>query len=50
MEVCVDNMLVKSMEIEDRIQYLNEVFQIPRRYKMRLNPLKCTFEVALGKF
>ncbi|XP_022849872.1 uncharacterized protein LOC111371959 [Olea europaea var. sylvestris] len=50
MEVYVDDMLVKRMEAEDYITHLNSTFQILRRYRMRLNPLKCTFGVASGKF
>ncbi|KAL2474672.1 Ribonuclease H [Abeliophyllum distichum] len=50
MEVYVDDMLVKSLRAEDHIQHLQKTFQILRSYKMRLNPLKCAFGVASGKF
>ncbi|KAL2512216.1 Reverse transcriptase domain-containing protein [Abeliophyllum distichum] len=50
MEVYVDDMFVKSLRVEDHIQHLEETFQILRSYKMRLNPLKCAFGVASGKF
>ncbi|XP_022876923.1 uncharacterized protein LOC111395145 [Olea europaea var. sylvestris] len=50
MEVYVDDMLVKSLEAENHIVHLNNTFQILRRYRMRLNPLKCAFAVASGKF
>ncbi|XP_022877052.1 uncharacterized protein LOC111395302 [Olea europaea var. sylvestris] len=43
-------MLVKSLEAEDHIKHLNSTFQILRRYRMRLNPHKCTFGVASDKF
>ncbi|XP_022857676.1 uncharacterized protein LOC111378680 [Olea europaea var. sylvestris] len=43
-------MLVKSLEAEDYITHLNSTFQILRRYRMRLNPLKCAFGIASGKF
>lgn len=36
--------------MDDHIQHLEEIFQILCRYRMRLNPLKCAFEVASGKF
>lgn len=49
-EVYIDDMLVKILKIEDHIKLLREVFQILRRYKMWLNPLKCAFGVALEKF
>lgn len=50
MVVYVDDMLVKSLKIKDQIQHLEEVFQILRRYGMRLNPLNCVFGVASGKY
>ncbi|XP_022864597.1 uncharacterized protein LOC111384542 [Olea europaea var. sylvestris] len=50
MEVYADDMLVKSLEAKDHITHLNSTFQILRRYRMRLNPLKCAFGVASGKF
>ncbi|XP_022858151.1 uncharacterized protein LOC111379057 [Olea europaea var. sylvestris] len=50
MEVYVNNMLVKSLEAKDHITHLNSTFQILRRYRMRLNPFKCAFGVASGKF
>ncbi|XP_022894074.1 uncharacterized protein LOC111408560 [Olea europaea var. sylvestris] len=50
MEVYVNDMLVKSLEAEDHIKHLNSTFQILRRYRMRLNPHKCAFGVASGKF
>ncbi|XP_022888989.1 uncharacterized protein LOC111404409 [Olea europaea var. sylvestris] len=50
MEVYVDDMLVKSLEAEDHITHLNSTFQILRRYRMRLSPLKYAFGVAFGKF
>ncbi|XP_052189976.1 uncharacterized protein LOC127799795 [Diospyros lotus] len=50
MEVYVDDMLVKSKQVIDHIRDLEEAFQILRKYQMRLNPLKCSFGVASGKF
>ena len=50
MEVYVDDMLVKSKEAKNHIEALDEMFQILRRYGMKLNPLKCSFGVASGKF
>ena len=48
MEVYVDDMLFKSLQAD--IQHLEETFQMLGKYKMRLNPAKCAFRVALGKF
>ncbi|KAL2480495.1 Disease resistance protein TIR-NBS-LRR class family [Abeliophyllum distichum] len=50
MEVYVDDMLVKSMNTEDHIGHLRGMFEVLRKYCMKLNPLKCTFRVASGKF
>ncbi|KAL5555866.1 hypothetical protein UlMin_038102 [Ulmus minor] len=50
MEVYVDDMLVKSLKTEEHIQNLKETFEILRRYKMKLNPSKCAFDVSSGKF
>ncbi|KAL5559803.1 hypothetical protein UlMin_036014 [Ulmus minor] len=50
MEVYVDDMLVKSLKMEEHIQNLKETFEILRRYKMKLNPSKRAFGVSSGKF
>jgi len=50
MEVYVDDMLVKSKEEATHLDDLEETFITFRQYQMRLNPSKCTFGVALGKF
>ncbi|KAL5539174.1 hypothetical protein UlMin_044787 [Ulmus minor] len=50
MEVYVDDMLVKSLKIEEHIRDLKETFNILCRYKMKLNPSKCAFGVLSGKF
>lgn len=43
MEVYVDDMLVKSLEMEDHIQHFDEVSQTLKRHKMYLNHLECAF-------
>ena len=50
MEVYVDDMLVKSKQTDDHVRDLDKMFQVLRKYRMRLNPLKCTFGVAFEKF
>ena len=50
MEVYVDDMLVKSKTTRDHVEHLNQMFNILRKYRMKLNPLKCAFRVGLGKF
>ena len=50
MEVYVDDMLVKSKMVGDHIEHLNQMFNMLRKYQMKLNPLKCAFGVGSGKF
>ena len=49
-EVYVDDMLVKSLDEGRHLDDLQETFNTLRRYNMKLNPSKCAFGVALGKF
>ena len=42
-EVYVDDMIVKSGTEEEHVEYLLKMFQRLRKYKLRLNPNKCTF-------
>lgn len=46
MEFYVDDMLVKSKEKKDHITHLQELFDLLRKYSMKLNLEKCTFRVA----
>ena len=46
----MDDMLVKSKTAGDHIEHPNQMFNILRKYRMKLNPLKCAFEVWSGKF
>ncbi|KAI5356456.1 hypothetical protein L3X38_009352 [Prunus dulcis] len=50
MEVYVDDMLVKSRTADQHIPNLSAMFTILKQYRMRLNPTKCAFGVASGKF
>ena len=50
MEVYVDNMLIKSKEELTHLDDLRETFATLRQYQMKLNPNKCAFGVASGKF
>ena len=50
MEVYVDDMLVKSKEEIAHLDDLKETFTTLRQYQMKLNPSKCIFGVASGKF
>ena len=50
MEVYVDDMLVKSLEAGEHIKDLREAFATLKKHQMKLNPTKCAFGVASGKF
>ena len=50
MEVYVDDMLVKSKEELTHLDDLKETFATLKQYQMKLNPAKCVFGVASGKF
>ena len=50
MEVYVDDMLVKSNKEPAHLDDLKETFTTHRQYQMKLNPSKCVFGVASGKF
>ena len=49
-KVYVDDMLVKSKEGLAHLDDLKETFATLRQYQMKLNPSKCAFGVASGKF
>ena len=49
-EVYVDDMLVKSKDEANHLDDLKETFSTLHKYNMKLNPAKCVFVVALGKF
>jgi len=48
-EVYVDDMIAKSGEGENHVQILKKLFERLRKYRLRLNPAKCSFGVKSGK-
>nr|KYP42541.1 Retrovirus-related Pol polyprotein from transposon 297 family [Cajanus cajan] len=50
LEVYVDDMVVKSGDLGTHQSDLEEVFRQLRKHDMRLNPEKCVFGIAGGKF
>jgi hypothetical protein len=48
-EVYVDDMITKSRTEDEHVEHLLKLFQHLRKYKLRLNPNKCTFGVRSGK-
>ena len=50
LEDYVDEIIMKSRRREDHVEVLRKVFERCRLFKLRMNPLKCAFEVFVGKF
>ena len=50
MEVYIDVMLVKSLHIDQHLDHLRQAFEVVQKCSMKLNPTKCSFGVASGKF
>jgi len=48
-EVYVDDMIAKSKLEEEHPANLRKLFERLRKFKLRLNPAKCTFGVRSGK-
>ena len=50
MAVYIDDMLVKSVKVQDHITHLQECFERLNLHNMKLNPVKCRFAVTSGEF
>ena len=50
MEDYVNDIVVKSKTKIGHFQILEQVFERYRKYKLRMNPMKCAFGVSVGKF
>ena len=48
-KVYVDDMIAKSKTEEEHLVNLRKFFERLRKYRLRLNPAKCTFGVKSGK-
>ncbi|RDY09915.1 hypothetical protein CR513_05645, partial [Mucuna pruriens] len=48
-EVYVDDMISMSKTLGQHINDLRKLFERLRKYRLRLNPAKCTFGVRIGK-
>lgn len=48
-ECYVDDMIAKSHTEEEHLVNLQKLFERLRKFKLRLNPTKCTFGVRSGK-
>ena len=50
MEDYIDDIVIKSKTRTGHLRVLEQVFERCRKYKLCINPIKCTFEVSTGKF
>ena len=48
-KVYVDDMLSRSHTEDEHLDHLHKLFERLKKYKLRLNPNKCTFGVRSGK-
>ena len=49
-KIYIDDMVVKSKVGSEHLGDLGNIFEVLRKYKLRLNASKCSFGVGLGKF
>jgi hypothetical protein len=49
-EVYVDDMLIKSLRVEQHLADLEETFSVLIKYWMKLNLVKCAFSISSRKF
>jgi hypothetical protein len=50
MEVYIDDIVIKLAAHKAHLADLRLAFQRMRRYRLKMNPLKCAFGVSAGKF
>jgi hypothetical protein len=50
LEVYIDDLVAKTKEGHSHTNDLKEILGQVRKYRIRLNPTKCSFEVQAGKF
>ena len=50
LEDYVDDIVMKLKKQKEHVQVLRRVFERCRAFKLRMNPLKCAYEVSSGKF
>ncbi|GKU89586.1 hypothetical protein SLEP1_g3710 [Rubroshorea leprosula] len=50
MEIYIDDVVVKSHGEADHLVHLRKAFERMRQHGLKMNPLKCAFEVSAGNF
>jgi hypothetical protein len=49
MEACVDDVIVKTKDLDTLIEDLKQTFENLKKWKWKLNPNKCVFGVPSGQ-
>jgi hypothetical protein len=50
LEIYIDDVIVKSDSMNNHLADLRLALERMRRYGLKMNPLKCVFDVSAGKF
>ena len=50
LEVYIDDIVIKSVGLDSHVAYLRLALERMRRYGLKMNPLKYTFDVSAEKF
>jgi hypothetical protein len=50
MDVCIDDVVIKSVCFADHLANLRVTLDRIRKYGLRMNPLKCVFGMLAGRF
>ena len=45
-EAYIYDMVIKSKKSKDHVEDMKEIFEVFRKFQIKLNPLKCTFGVS----
>ena len=48
-EIYIDDMVVKSKVVSEHLGDLGNIFEVLRKYKLRLDASKCSFGVGFGQ-
>jgi hypothetical protein len=49
-EIYIDDVVVKSTSTGGHLEDLRQVFEWTKRFRLKMNPKKCTFGVSAGQF
>jgi hypothetical protein len=49
-EIYIDDVIVKSASVEGHLGDLRQVLERTRKFRLRMNPKKCAFDISAGQF